>query len=332
MGSEFEKSAEDVGNAPTGNVKGAEDVKDAPVHDQKSEGYALKRVATGRPAVFSSTFQEIVVVLIATMAVGLSSMTAGVVTVTSNFIGEDLNMTTAEITWLTASSALASGSFLLLFARIADLFGRRSMFIASLFVFSIFSLGAGFAKSGIVLDVLNGLMGLMAAAAVPPAQGMLAVIYDEPSKRKNRVFACFSGGNPLGFVVGLISGGIATHIFNWRAGFWWLALLYFVIMLLAIWLVPQDTTEKIPLDRHAIKHFDLPGCLLVIAGTGLFSAGLRYVDPKFEVTSLTFDLVLARTHQMDGRLDMYWLCSLSESSPLLPFSSGSATQKTLWFP
>jgi MFS family permease len=229
----------------------------------------------GRPACFSSVFQEILVVVIATMAVGISSMTAGVVTVTSSFVGRDLGMSNPEITWLSAASALASGSFLLLFARIADLFGRRRMFIGSLLMYSVFALAAGFAKSGIVLDIVNGLMGLTSAAAVPPAQGMLAAIYDVPSRRKNAVFACFSAGNPLGFVVGLISGGIVSHIFNWRATFWWLAIIYFSITAIALFVLPNETAERMKLDAETIRVFDIVGSLLAIAGTGLLSAALR---------------------------------------------------------
>ncbi|KAF2669076.1 aminotriazole resistance protein [Microthyrium microscopicum] len=228
----------------------------------------------GRPECFTSTSQEIFVVLTATMAVGLNSMTAGIVTVNSSFIGRDLGMTTAEITWLSAASSLASGSFLLLFARIADLFGRRYLFIGSLLIFSIFSLGAGFAKQGVTLDILTGFMGLMSAAAVPPAQGMLAVIYDSPSKRKNAVFACFSAGNPLGFVFGLISGGIVTNIFNWRAAFWWLAIIYFLFTVISVFVIPKDTEERVKLDKGTFKRLDALGSLLVIIGTGLFSAAL----------------------------------------------------------
>jgi MFS family permease len=257
------------------DLEKSKEISESPA--ELNEDYPLERAVSGRPAVFSSTWQEILVVLTATMAVGLSSMTQGLITVNSSFIGNSLNMTTAEITWLSAAGSLASGSFLLLFARIADLFGRRAMFVGSLLIFSIICLGAGFAKSGVVLDVLSGLMGLMSAAAVPPAQGMLAVIYEAPSPRKNKVFACFSAGNPIGFVVGIISGGIVTHIFSWRAGFWWLALLYFIITIIAFFLIPADTTEKLQFNRDTVKHFDIVGSLLIIAGTGLFSAALRYV-------------------------------------------------------
>lgn len=227
-----------------------------------------------RPAVFKSTFQEVLFVLVATMAIGINSMTAGSVTVITSFVGKELNMSTAEIIWISASTSLAGGSFLLLFARIADLFGRRWMFVGSLFLFAVFALGAGFANSPLTLDVLTGFMGLMSAAAVPPAQGMLAVIYDTPSKRKNAAFACFSAGNPLGFVFGMIASGIATQVLGWRASFWWLAVVYLVFAVIAYFIVPNDTRDKEELGWNVWKKFDILGVILTIAGTGMFSAAL----------------------------------------------------------
>jgi hypothetical protein len=78
----------------------------------------------GRPACFQSTFQEIMFVAAATMAIGMGSMLAGTITVTSSFVGDSLNMTTAEVTWLYSSSSLSSGAFLLFFGKAADLFGK----------------------------------------------------------------------------------------------------------------------------------------------------------------------------------------------------------------
>ena len=67
-------------------------------------------------------------------------------------------------------------------------------------LYCVFAVAAGFAKDPLTLDVLNGVIGLMCASAVPPAQGMLGVIYDKPSKRKNAAFACFSAGELVMFL------------------------------------------------------------------------------------------------------------------------------------
>ncbi|KAF2002487.1 MFS general substrate transporter [Amniculicola lignicola CBS 123094] len=208
------------------------------------------------------------------MAVAMSSFLQGSVTVMSSFAKRDLNMTTAEVTWMTASSALSSGALLLFFGSVADLFGRKAMFIGSMILFSAFALGAGFSNSGLTLDILNGVMGIFSASCVPPAQGMLGTIYAKPSKRKNKAFGCFNSGNPLGFVFGTILSGLATQLFGWRASFWWLAIVYATVTLVAIFTVPKDTATKVPFNEETLKRLDLPGTALTILGIGMFCAAL----------------------------------------------------------
>ncbi|KAF2862408.1 major facilitator superfamily transporter [Piedraia hortae CBS 480.64] len=227
-----------------------------------------------RPACFRSTLQEVLFVLTATMAVAMSSLLVGSVTVTSSFIGRDLNMSTAEITWLSSSCSLSSGAFLLFFGKAADLFGRKVMFIGSMLLFSVFAIVAGFAKSAIEVDVINGVLGLTCAASVPPAVGILGLAYDRPSKRKNYAFACFSAGNPLGYVVGSILGGLATSLFGWSASFWLMAIIFGVFAGAGIWTIPADTTPREPFNLETPKKFDVPGVLCIIFGIGMLTAAL----------------------------------------------------------
>lgn len=187
-------------------------------------------------------------------------------------------MTTAQITWISSASSLSSGAFLLFFGKVADLFGRKLMFVGSLFLFAVFCLAAGFAKDAITIDILNGVLGLFSASAVPPAVGLLGVIYEKPSKRKNAAFACFSAGNPLGFVFGTIFGGIATTLFGWRASFWMLAIIFLAFTIIAIFSVPKDFTAKEPFTLETWKRFDLLGTVLTVAGIGMFSAALSLGD------------------------------------------------------
>jgi MFS family permease len=173
--------------------------------------------------------------------------------------------------------SLTAGSLLLFFGSIADLFGRKSMFIVSMLLFSIFCLGAGFSQSGMTLDILCGVLGIWSASAVPPAQGMLGAIYEKPSPRKNKAFGCFSAGNPLGFVFGTILSGLFTQVFSWRAGFWFLAIVYFCITIMAYYTVPDDTAPKQKLNDETLRRLDLPGTAMTIFGVGMLCAALRYV-------------------------------------------------------
>lgn len=58
-----------------------------------------------RPLCFKSTFEEILFVLTATMAIGMGSILTGSITVITSFVGDDLGMTTAEITWISSASS-----------------------------------------------------------------------------------------------------------------------------------------------------------------------------------------------------------------------------------
>ncbi len=69
-----------------------------------SPASSVKMKPTGRPACFKSTSQEVLFVLTATMAIAMSSFMVGITVVMTNFIAEDLNMTTAELTWTNAAN------------------------------------------------------------------------------------------------------------------------------------------------------------------------------------------------------------------------------------
>lgn len=245
-----------------------------------------------RPACFKSTLQECLFVLSVTMAVAMTSVLTGSITVMSSFAAKDLNMTNAQITWMNAACSLSAGALLLFFGSIADLFGRKSLFIGSMALFSIVTLGTGFAKDGITIDVLCGILGIFSASVVPPAQGMLGTIYGRPSRRKNRAFGCFSAGNPLGFVFGTILSGLFTQVFNWRAGFYFIAITYFITSIVAFLTVPTDTMPKQKLDAETLKKLDLPGTGMTIAGIGMFCAGLSLAGDAPHGWKTSYVLVL----------------------------------------
>lgn len=174
----------------------------------------------------------------------------------------------------TDRDSLTSGAFLLFFAKVADTFGRRSLLIFSMAAFSISSLIAGFATNAMYLDIFGGLLGLWGAAAVPPAVGILGAAYSVPSKRKNYAFACFSAGNPVGFVMGSIFSGVAARLFNWRASFHLLAIIYVFFFIAAVWTVPRTQQVTAKLNLETLKRFDFIGILLSMAGIALFCSSL----------------------------------------------------------
>ncbi|KAM0800480.1 major facilitator superfamily domain-containing protein [Usnea florida] len=260
-----------------------------------------------RPAIFRSTAQEILFIFTATMSVAMPSFLQGSTLVVSSFIKKDLNMTTSHLT---------CGSFLLFFGKVADIFGRRGIWLTSLFLFAIFALATGFSRDALTLDVLNGVMGLTSASTIPSAQGILGNIYDKPSKRKNYAFACFTSGNHLGFVFSAIFSGIATQFFGWSASFWLLAIIYLVVAIVACFTVPIDDSEKLPLSVESLKQFDIVGAALTIGGIGLFAAGISVGPDAPQGWKTPYVLVFIILGLLMIAAFVWWECHCSH--PLMP--------------
>ncbi|KEF61443.1 uncharacterized protein A1O9_03009 [Exophiala aquamarina CBS 119918] len=257
----------------------AQNVELSVVESSSSIGVPLERIDTNpngsRPACFSSLLQEVLFVLTTTVAVGQSSIFTGALLCMTSFIGRDLNMTAAEVTWLSAAQTLSAGTFLLFFGRVADLFGRRILFLVSIGFFSICLLVAGFATNAVYMDVFCGLAGLSSAASVPPAIGKLGAVYEKPSRRKNRAFACFSAGNPVGFVLGAFIAGVTMEVSTWRTAFWAMSVMYAFFFVAAWWTTPPDTEQQLGgFNVATFVKFDVLGALLAVVGVAMFTAAL----------------------------------------------------------
>ena len=109
----------------------------------------------------------------------------------------------------------------------------------------------------------RGLGGLASAISVPAAVGALGAIYKQPSPRKNKAFACFSAGNPLGFVVGSIMSGVATQKAGWRAPFYVLSVVYAAFAVLCWLVVPDDEN---PIEWGMWRSMDWTGAVMVTVG------------------------------------------------------------------
>ncbi|KAI1133600.1 major facilitator superfamily domain-containing protein [Nemania abortiva] len=248
--------------------------------DMEANMSRLERITTSfgaRPECFKNTLQEVAFVLQATVATASSSFLAGTTLIITVPVSLDLNMTQGQISWIGASTSLVAGAFQLGLGQLADLLGRKAMFITGMATFSLFSLLVSFAQNPFWMLIVCGVLGIPAAMVVPPAIGILGAAYVTPSKRKNYAFSSFSAGNPLGFALGTVLCGIATQIFSWRAAFILLSIIWAIFTVFAFWAVPNvETFERAPLRQRlgALRQFDYLGTVLTIFGTGMFTAGL----------------------------------------------------------
>jgi MFS family permease len=116
------------------------------------------------------------------------------------------------------------------------------------------------------------MQGFFSAGAIPAALGILGAAYP-PGQRKNKVFATFSAGNPSGWVVGLIIGGLLTSYSSWRWGFRVVTFIAVIFTSLAFFVIPSDPPRDS--SRHKEK-VDWLGAILVICGVTGICYALRF--------------------------------------------------------
>src|SRR5208282_339979 len=87
--------------------------------------------------------------------------------------------------------------------------------------------------------VARGMQGLAAAGAIPSALGILGANYG-PGRRKNKVFASFSAGNPVGAAFGLIIGGVLTSYVSWRWIMWTFGIFEVLVAVFSVIFIPKD--------------------------------------------------------------------------------------------
>ncbi|WP_432024658.1 MFS transporter [Streptomyces parvus] len=173
-------------------------------------------------------------------------------------LGKDLGLTTTGLQWAVTAFALPSGGFLLLFGRIADLYGRRRLFLAGLALFGAASLLATLARDPASFLAGRALQGLGAAVIVPTGMSLLTTTFPEGPLR-DRALGISGTLLSLGFTVGMVAGGVLTDTLGWRSTMGLLAVASLGVLAVA----PRALEESRTADR---PRLDVPGAVSVTGG------------------------------------------------------------------
>lgn len=158
-------------------------------------------------------------------------------------IGRDLNIPDSRQQWVVSAYALTFGCFLLLWGRLADVYGKRLIFILGSAWFTLMSVIVPFMFDEISFDLFRSFQGLGAAANVPTALGILGTTFP-PSKAKNYAFACYGAGAPLGSVFGNLLGGLVGEWVTWKWVFWILAIMATMVTISGIFIIPPPPKQS----------------------------------------------------------------------------------------
>jgi EmrB/QacA subfamily drug resistance transporter len=157
---------------------------------------------------------------------------------------------------------LTFGGFLLLGGRLADLLGRRRMFMLGLVLFSAASFAGGIAQSEGWLLAARAIQGLGAAIVSPAALSIITTTFAEGSER-NRALGIWGAVAGAGGAAGVLLGGILTSGLSWR----WVLFVNVPIGIAAAAVAPRILRES--RAEGGASTFDLPGAVTVTAGLSL---------------------------------------------------------------
>ena len=212
-----------------------------------------------------SKARTIALVVTLTGAAFLNTLSVQSMVIVLPTIGKDLSIPSAKQQWIVSSYSLAFGCFLLLWGRLADVYGKRPIFILGSAWVCITTLVCPFVPNEIGFNVVRGLQGLGAAANVPTAIGILGVTFP-PGKAKNYAFAAYSSGAPMGSIFGNILGGVVGQYASWKWIFWILAIIALCVTIAGHFLIPLPVMH--PSDSEVKNAVDWVGGMIVT--TSLF--------------------------------------------------------------
>jgi EmrB/QacA subfamily drug resistance transporter len=233
---------------------------------------------------------------------------ASIVNVALPSIGKDLHFSQDNLSWVVNAYTLTFGGFLLLGGRMADLLGRRRMFISGLILFGLASLAGGLSNSEAQLIAARAVQGLGAAIISPAALSIVTTTFTEGSER-NTALGVWGAVAGAGGAAGVLLGGVLTEYLGWE----WVLLVNVPIAFVAAFLSPRLLKES--RDKRA-KSFDIPGAVSVTAGLAILVYAL--VDAESAGWGSTQTLGLLALSLV--LLATFVGIELRTRHPLMPFS------------
>ena len=199
-------------------------------------------------------------------------------------IKSDLGFSRTGLQWVITAYAILFGGALLLGGRLADLLGRRRIFVAGLALFALSSLLCGFAWSSGSLIGFRALQGLGGALLAPAALSLLMTTFAE-GRERNLALGIYGAASGSGAAVGVLLGGVLTSYFGWS----WIFFLNVPVGAVAIALAPYLLRESRAELEH--RHFDVAGATSVTGGLMLLVYALTRATSDGWTSPVTLGLL-----------------------------------------
>ncbi len=222
-------------------------------------------------------------------------------------IRTDLHFSQEGLQWVITAYALLFGGALLLGGRLADLLGRRRLFIAGLALFTVSSLLDGFAWSEGSLIAFRALQGLGAALLSPAALSILTTTFKE-GRERNLALGIWGAASGSGGAAGVLLGGALTSALSWS----WIFFVNVPVGALVIGITPWLLRESRADLGH--RHFDFAGAASITGGLMLLVYAMTRATQHGWATGETIGLLASSVILIAA----FFAIELRSKAPLLP--------------
>ncbi|MGL5863357.1 MAG: MFS transporter [Phycicoccus sp.] len=174
-------------------------------------------------------------------------------------IADALPFTDAGLQWVVSAYAVVFGGFLMLGGRLADLFGRRRLFVAGMALYAVSSLVGGLATEPWLLVVARAVQGLGGAFLAPATLSLVTTLFAE-GRERNRALGAWAAAGSSGMVLGSLLGGVLAGWLGWESVFYVNVPLALGGAVAALRLIPADEAAG------TSRQLDIPGAVTSTAG------------------------------------------------------------------
>src|ERR1700741_3426517 len=244
------------------------------VHDMRGTRMSAQSVATASD-IREGDRRRWLILSVLVLAQFMVVLDVAIVNVALPAIKNDLHFSEDGLQWVITAYAILFGGVLLLGGRMADLLGRRRVFMVGMGVFTIFSLLDGLAWSSGSLIAFRGLQGLGAALLSPAALSILTTTFRE-GRDRNLALGIWGAASGSGGAAGVLLGGALTSALSWS----WIFFINVPAGIAVFTLAPFVLREsKAELDQ---RHFDALGAASITSGLMLLVYALtRAAQPAW---------------------------------------------------
>lgn len=174
------------------------------------------------------------------------------------FINSDLLLNANMASWIPTSYVLATAILQIPCARLADMFGRKRVFILGVFVFSVFSILAGFSTSGTMLIMWRIMTGV--GSAMMFGTSMAILISSVPPEKRGWAIGIVTSVVYISLAAGPLLGGWLTAALGWQSIFYGAALVGIIVVIGSLLYIRGEWKDE------KKTSFDFSGAILYASG------------------------------------------------------------------